>query len=155
VLGQRVGPQKMLGTMVIRTKRGIQWDRSQIRLSWKGLGPREKKGLKVKGTTSIKMKRGIQWTKSQIRLQSGPIIFSFFTLAELYSNMNTSTMLNSQILNNKKCQVGSVSVVLVPGLGFVGLGLVHEAKLHCNRSIILILGLGFAGFLQSRFFLVL
>jgi hypothetical protein len=34
---------KMIGTRVIRTKRGIQWDRSQIRVSPKGVGPQEKK----------------------------------------------------------------------------------------------------------------
>jgi hypothetical protein len=29
---------KVIGTMVIREKRGIQWDRSQIRVSGRGLG---------------------------------------------------------------------------------------------------------------------
>jgi hypothetical protein len=33
----------MIGTRVIRTKRGIQWDRSQIRASQKGLGTRREK----------------------------------------------------------------------------------------------------------------
>jgi hypothetical protein len=34
---------KLIGTRVIKTKRGIQWDRSQIRASQKGLGPPKKK----------------------------------------------------------------------------------------------------------------
>jgi hypothetical protein len=34
--------QKIIGTRVIGTKRGIQWDRYQITRSQKGLGSREK-----------------------------------------------------------------------------------------------------------------
>jgi hypothetical protein len=35
----------------IKDKRGIQWDRSQIRVSGRGLGPRKKKVLKMIGVT--------------------------------------------------------------------------------------------------------
>jgi hypothetical protein len=66
------GPQKMIGTRVIKTKRGIQWDRSQIMVSQKGLGHRGKQNLKVKGTIVIQMKRGIQWIRSQMRVWLGP-----------------------------------------------------------------------------------
>jgi hypothetical protein len=38
-----IGPQKVRCTRVIRTKRGVQWDRCQIRVSQKGVGPWRKK----------------------------------------------------------------------------------------------------------------
>jgi hypothetical protein len=37
---------QVIGTMMIREKRGIQWDRSQIRVSGRGSGPQKKKRLK-------------------------------------------------------------------------------------------------------------
>jgi hypothetical protein len=67
-----ISAQKLIGTRVIRKKRGIQWERSQIMVPWKGLGPRgKKKGVKVKGTTAIRRKRGFQWTRSQIMVRVG------------------------------------------------------------------------------------
>jgi hypothetical protein len=41
----------VIDTTAIREKRGIQWDRSQIRVSGRGSGPQKKKGLKMIGTT--------------------------------------------------------------------------------------------------------
>jgi hypothetical protein len=79
---------KMIGTWVIRTKRGIQWDRSQERCPRGGWVLQKKKGLKLKGTTVIRMKRGMQWDRSQIRVLTGPIFF--FTPAELYSELNNT-----------------------------------------------------------------
>jgi hypothetical protein len=71
----KIWATKMISTSVIRKNRGLQWDRLQIRVSWKGLGLWGKKGLQAKGTTAIIMKRGIQWNKSQIRVRSSPIFF--------------------------------------------------------------------------------
>jgi hypothetical protein len=93
VLGWKSGPQKVIGTRVIRTKRGVQWDRWKIRVSRKGLGPWGKKGLKVKGTTASRMKRGIQWTRSQIRVWWAPYFFFFFLLLWSYTPaLNTSAV---------------------------------------------------------------
>jgi hypothetical protein len=39
----------VIGTRVIGTKRGVQWDRWKMRVSWKGLGPRGKKKIKSEG----------------------------------------------------------------------------------------------------------
>jgi hypothetical protein len=50
VSGGKYGSQNLIGTRVISEKRGIQWDRCQIRVSWKGVGPwRKKKRLKSEG----------------------------------------------------------------------------------------------------------
>jgi hypothetical protein len=79
---------KMIGTRVIRTKRGIQWDRSQERRP-RGGWVQEKKGLKLKGTTAIRMKRGMQWDRSQIRVLTGPYFFFFYS-CKLYSELNNT-----------------------------------------------------------------
>jgi hypothetical protein len=52
---------KMIGTTIIRKKRGIQWERPQRRVLGRGVSSMEKIGLKVIGTTAIRTKRGIQW----------------------------------------------------------------------------------------------
>jgi hypothetical protein len=39
---------KLIGTWVIKTNRGMEWDKYQIRVSQKGLGP-PKKGFKNEG----------------------------------------------------------------------------------------------------------
>jgi hypothetical protein len=65
---------------VIRTKRGVQWGRGQIRVSQKGVGPqRKQKGLKVKDTIVIRIKREMQWTRLQIRVLTGPKLFFFYS----------------------------------------------------------------------------
>jgi hypothetical protein len=43
------------------------------------------------GIIAIETKIGIQWDWSQIRVREGPKLF-FLTLAELYSDMNNTTM---------------------------------------------------------------
>jgi hypothetical protein len=80
----------MIYMMVCRVKRGMQWDRCQIRVSGRGR-VHGKKGLKMIGTTTIRMKRGIQWDRSQIMGWVGPNFF-FFTLAELYSDLNNTAV---------------------------------------------------------------
>jgi hypothetical protein len=74
---------------ITRTRRGVQWDRCQIRVSQKGWD-RGKKCLKVKGTIAIIMKRGMQWDRLQIRVLTSPKFF--FTLAELYSELNNTAV---------------------------------------------------------------
>jgi hypothetical protein len=37
----------MIGITVIRMKRGVQWNRSQVGVSERGSGPQEKKRLKI------------------------------------------------------------------------------------------------------------
>jgi len=66
-----------IGTMMVRAKRGIEWDRSQIRVLGRGSGPQEKKVLKNIGTTIIRVKRGIKWDRCRIRMLMGPL-YSFF-----------------------------------------------------------------------------
>jgi hypothetical protein len=63
----------VIGTTAIRLKRGIQWDRGQIRVSKKGSGPLKNIVLKMIGTTGITEKRGIQWDRSQISVSAGPL----------------------------------------------------------------------------------
>jgi hypothetical protein len=46
----------MIGTIAIREKRGIQWDKCQIRVSGRGRVHGKKKGLKMIGTTVIRGK---------------------------------------------------------------------------------------------------
>jgi len=41
---------------MIRVKRGIQWDRLQIRVPRRGVVSTEKKGLKMIGTTTIRLR---------------------------------------------------------------------------------------------------
>jgi hypothetical protein len=78
--------------MMIRVKRGIQWDRAQIRVLGKGVGSMKKIVLKMIGTMVIKEKRGIQWDRSQIRVSVGPLYFFFFTPVELYSDLNNTAV---------------------------------------------------------------
>jgi hypothetical protein len=61
---------QMIGSIVIREKRGIQRERSQIRVSEMG---RVHKCflLKMIDITRIKVKRGTQWDRSQISLSTG------------------------------------------------------------------------------------
>jgi hypothetical protein len=77
-------PQKVRCTRVIRTKRGFQWDRFQIRVSRKGEGPwRKQKVLKVKDTIAMRMKRGMKCTRLQIMMLKGPK--HFFLLLQIYT----------------------------------------------------------------------
>jgi hypothetical protein len=75
---RKSGPKKVRCTRVIRTRRGLQLDRFQIRV-----GPRKKNKLKFKATNAIKMKRGMQWNRLQIRVLKGPRLF--FKLLQVYS----------------------------------------------------------------------
>jgi hypothetical protein len=64
-------------------------------VSERGGTTERKKGLKVNGTTVIRMKRGMQWTRLQIRVLTGPnfyFILFYITPAELYSNLNNTTV---------------------------------------------------------------
>jgi hypothetical protein len=74
---------QMIGTTVIREKRGIQRDRSQIRVSEMGR-VHKKNGLKMIGITGIEVKRGTQWDISQISVLVGPLYF-FFLLLQSYT----------------------------------------------------------------------
>jgi hypothetical protein len=67
----------VIDTNVIMKKRGIQWDRVQIRVLRMGLGPHKKIVLKMIGTMVIKEKRGIQRDRSQIIVLAGPL-YSLF-----------------------------------------------------------------------------
>jgi hypothetical protein len=49
----------------------------------KGMGPWEKKGLKMIGIMMIREKRGIQWDRSQIMVWEGPNFF--FLLLQSYT----------------------------------------------------------------------
>jgi hypothetical protein len=73
----------MIGTTMIREKRGIQRDRIQIRVSEMG---RVHKNivLKMIGITKIEVKRGTQWDRSQISVSVGPL-YSFFLLLWSYT----------------------------------------------------------------------
>jgi len=51
----------------------------------------------------IRMKRGIQWDRYQIMGHARPkLFFYFFTLMELYSDLNNIAVSKSQIFNKKK-----------------------------------------------------
>jgi hypothetical protein len=78
-LGLRAG-----GTQVIKKKRGIQWDRSQIRESQEGLGL-PKKGLKSEWYHSDEDEESNQM--NQVSNQ-GEIWPQSYTHVDLYSDMN-------------------------------------------------------------------
>jgi hypothetical protein len=83
--------------------RGIQWDKSEIRVLrrvWVH-SVKNEKGLKMIGITMIREKRGIKWDRSQIRGQERPI-FLIFLLLRSYTPTQCG---NAQILNRKKCVV--------------------------------------------------
>jgi hypothetical protein len=138
----------VIGTTMIKVKREIQWDRSQIRVSGRGSGPLKKKRLKNDRYHVIRMNRGIQGNRSQIRVLMGPLFFFFFTSAELYSGLKNTAVTNAQIVNRKKlCRNFATRM--------------QEARLCDNISFMffsvmfLSQGLGFSGFLQTRVFPVL
>jgi hypothetical protein len=69
---------QMIGTTVIREKRGIQWDSGQIRVLRKGRSTK-KIVLRMIGITEIGVKRGTPWDRSQISVfRWGPLYFFFF-----------------------------------------------------------------------------
>jgi hypothetical protein len=69
----------MIGTTAIGAKRGIQRDRSQIRVSKTGRVHTKQIVLKMRGITGIEAKRGTQWDKSQISVLAGPLYIFFYS----------------------------------------------------------------------------
>jgi hypothetical protein len=73
----------MIYMMVIRLKRGMQWDRCQIMVSWRMGDPWNFFFLEVIGTTKVREKREIQYHRSQIRVSVGPLYSFFFNFCRV------------------------------------------------------------------------
>jgi hypothetical protein len=88
----------MIGMMEINTKRGIQWERSQMRDSRRGDASTKIIGLKMIVTSVIRTKRGIQWYRSQITV---PYFFYSYGVI-LRSNYYCTTKM-PKFLTGKMC----------------------------------------------------